>query len=515
MRQIKLLISLLILIFQGSIYLSCQTTGEKLTVDYKNLKFSIILDSLSNKFEVNFSYNADLPIVNEIKSVSCNAGLDEILKILLKGENLEYSSLNNQVVIFPSSTIEPIDSAKDKKTLFVINGLILDKNNLDPLPFASITISGKSIGTVANTNGEFIFRISRQFSHDTIVFSYIGYQSQYFIAYSVFEKQLKIELSPVAIPIKEVIIKSYSGLDIVKDLVNNIPRNYSNRNSVYTAFYRETTREENDYISICEAVVDISKASYTDQYINDQAKIYKGRRSENVKKMKNLKYRLEGGVYNCLRLDVIKDKASFLSEEYFDYYEYKYVKQMVYENRELYVISFDQKEDIALPLYKGLLYVDKESKALVAIKFGLSPRGLNYAKGLLIKKQPRKFQIKPLGTEYQVYYRNINGKWYLAYLRGELKIKAKSTKLFFNSTFTSVSEMAITEIDTTNKVRFKWKEIAKPNDILVDNVANTDVNFWSNYVIIQPEQSLLNAVSKLNIKKNLASDESFWGKVFK
>jgi hypothetical protein len=75
--------------------------------------------------------------------------------------------------------------------------------------------------------------------------------------------------------------------------------------------------------------------------------------------------------------------------------------------------------------------------------------------------------------------------------------------------------MAITEIDTTNKVRFKWKEIAKPNDILVDNVANTDVNFWSNYVIIQPEQSLLNAVSKLNIKKNLASDESFWGKVFK
>jgi len=303
-------------------------------------------------------------------------------------------------------------------------------------------------------------------------------------------------------------------LDIVREVSKNIVRNYSSKHSLYTAFYRETTREENNYISICEAVVDIAKAPYNNQYISDQAKIFKGRRSENVKKIKNLRYKLEGGIYNCLLLDVVKDESSFLSEEYFNYYEYEYVKQMAYENRVLYVISFDQREGIDIPLYKGLLYIDSESNALVALKFGLSPRGMKYAKNLLVKKQPSKFQVTPLSTDYQVYYRFINGRWYLAYVRGELKIKAKSTKWFFNSVFTSVTEMAITGIDTTTKIRFRWKETVKPNDIVVDNVSNTNEDFWSNYVIIQPEQSIMNAVNKLNIKKNVATEESFWKKIF-
>jgi hypothetical protein len=515
MRRTKLLICLFILVFHsGSLYLSSQTINEKNILKYENLEFPIIIDSLSLKFNVNFSYNADLPVVKKIKSVSCYAGLDDALKILLKGENLDYSIIDNRVVIFPGIQNVQADSTTNTKSFKLLHGSIMDRNSHEPLPYASVSISSKSLSTVANTKGEFIFRIPVILSHDTIVFSYIGYQSFYVLADSLLNKQLTIELSPVAIPIMEVIIKPYSGLEIVKEVVNNIPKNYNKNNSRYTAFYRETTREDNDYISICEAVIDIAKASYTNQYVDDQARIFKGRRSENVKKMKNLKYKLEGGVYNCLRLDVIKELASFLSQEYFDDYEYKYIKQMVYENRSLYVVSFDQKENIDFPLYKGLLYIDKESKALVALKFGLSPRGIKYAKSLLVKKEPRKFQVKPISTEYQIFYRNINGKWYLAYLRGELTVKAKSSKLFFNSTFTSVSEMAITEIDTTNKERFRLKETARPSDILVDKVKNTDENFWSNYIIIQPEKTLLDAVSKLNIKKNMAPDENFLKKLF-
>jgi hypothetical protein len=516
MRQMKLFTCIVVLIIQGNIcHLSSQISSEKFNINYENLRFPSLLDSLSHKFKVNFSYNADLPVVNKFKSISCYAGIEDILDILLKEENLDFSITENQITIFPKKNYALVDSVYKKGTSFLsFNGIILDKNDHEPLPFASITLSGKSIGTVANTKGEFIFRISKQLLKDTILFSYIGYQSEYFIVDSVSDKQLKIELAPIAIPIMAVVIKPYSGLEIVKEVVKNISKNYSNKNSMYTAFYRETTQEGNDYVSICEAVLDIAKAPYSSEFSDDQAKIFKGRRSENVKKIKNLKYKLEGGVYNCLSLDVIKDMASFFSEDYFNDYEYNYVKQMVYENRDLYVIAFDQKEGIQLPLFKGLLYIDAQTKALVASKFELSPRGIKYAQDLLVKKQPHKFQVKPVGTEYQVYYRFLNGKWYLAYMRGELVTKTKSTKFFFNSTFTSVSEMVITEIDTTSKVRFKRKDIAKPNDILVDNVSNSDENFWSNYVIIQPEQSIQLAIKKLNIKKNLVPDESLWKKLF-
>lgn len=516
MRQMKLFTCIVVLIIQGNIcHLFSQISNEKFNVNYENLRFPNLLDSLSHKFKVNFSYNADLPVVNKFKSISCYAGIEDVLDILLKEENLDFSIIENQITIFPKKNIVPTDSLNKKEELFfTVNGVILDKNNHEPLSFASVTLSGKSIGTVANSNGEFIFRLPRNLLKDTVMFSYIGYQSEYIVIDSMSQNQLKINLAPITIPIMAVVIKPYSGLEIVRDMVKNNSMNYSNKNSMYTAFYRETTREGNDYISICEAVLDIAKAPYNYEYSDDQAKIFKGRRSENVKRIKNLKYKLEGGVYNCISLDIMKDMPSFLSEEYFNDYEYDYVKQMVYENRDLYVIAFDQKEDIQLPLFKGLLYIDAQTKALVAGKFGLSPRGIKYARDLLVIKQPHKFDVKPISTEYQVFYRFINGKWYLAYMRSELVTKTKSTKLFFNSTFTSVSEMAITEIDTTNKIRFKRKDIVKPSDILVDNVSNFDENFWSNYVIIQPEQSLQSAIKKLNMKQNLVPDESLWKKLF-
>ncbi len=283
---------------------------------------------------------------------------------------------------------------------------------------------------------------------------------------------------------------------------------------MYTAFYRETNQENEEYISICEAILYIAKSPYNSALFRDQAKIFKERKSSNLKKTQKLLFKLEGGVYNCLRLDVVKDRASFLSYDYFDSYEYKYVRKVSYNNRYLYQIEFDQKEGIAEPLYKGVIYVDIETKAIVAVKFGLSPRGINYAYSMLIVEHPRKYQIMPLSTEYQIYYRCFNNKWVLDYIRGEIRIKANNNRLFFNSTFTSVTEIVITEIDTTNTSRFRWNEIVRPSDIMVDISNDIDENYWSSYNIIQPEQPVIEAIKKLNIGKHLDPDKHILNKIF-
>ncbi len=160
------------------------------------------------------------------------------------------------------------------------------------------------------------------------------------------------------------------------------------------------------------------------------------------------------------------------------------------------------------------MYVDIETKALVAAKFSLSPRGIKYARNLLIKKQPKAVQVKPEGADYQVYYRNINGKWYLGYVRSEIRIKAKGTKFILNSLFTSVSELAITDIDTTNFDRFRWNEIARSRDITVDQLTDFDPGFWHNFNIIQPEQALLEEIKDLSMKKSLTEEKSFWKILF-
>jgi hypothetical protein len=483
--------------------MQAQNQAEKVILNYTDLKIIDILDSLSNKFAVNFSYNSDLPYLQNTKTISCYAGLEDILKILLDNSDVDFSISGNHIILFHVDVAPKNESVLYVKEKFIVlRGRIVDSANEEPLSFASISVAGKSIGTVANDNGDFIIKLSESIINDSLVFSYNGYQAEYMKIADIKEKQLLIKLKEIILNINPVIVKNISALDIVEEMTNKVVDNYSDENVMCTAYYRETTTENDRLLSICEAVLDVAKSPYRSQLKDDQARIFKGRKNSNVDRKAKLKYKFEGGVYNCLRLDIVKDIASFLSYESFNQYEYKYVRKVSNNNREMYVIEFDQKEDVDLPLYKGTLYIDDQSKALVSARFSISPRGIKYARNSLIKKTPRKYQVRPLSADYQVNYKFYNGKWYLDYVRGELRVKAKSDRFLFNSTFNSVAELVITEIDTTNKRRFRWNEIAKPNDAMTDYVPDNDIDFWNQYNIIQPEQPLSEAIKKLSINKD-------------
>jgi hypothetical protein len=515
-RFIKLAFFLLIIIMHWeSNSLCAQIHCNKATVNFTNQKLSEILDSLSRKFGVNFSYNADLEVIKKEKSISCYAGLDEILKVLFKSEGIDFTIVADQVIIFSILSPLPEGSIQQKaNNNLTIKGAIADSSTHLALPFATIAVVGRNIWTVANIRGEFSIKVPSVPGYDSLMFSNIGYKPGYWRIDSGMNNNLEIMLSETIINIKQVVVNPISGLNIVKEVIKNARYNYRDKNTMYSGFYRETNREEKQYFSICEAVLDIAKAPYNSAFFNDQARVFKGRKFENMGKNRELNYKLEGGIYNCLRLDLIKDRAAFLETETLDWFEYAVSTTVQNNNRSLYVIAFDQKEDVALPLYKGLLYVDVETKALVAAKFSLSPRGIKYARNLLVKREPRAIKVKPEGADYQVYYRNINGKWHLGYVRAEIRIKAKGTKLIFNSLFTSVSELAITDIDTANYNRFRWNEIVRSQDIVVDQLTGFDPFFWNKYNIIQPEQSMLEEIKNLGMKKGLVEENSFWDILF-
>jgi hypothetical protein len=63
--------------------------------------------------------------------------------------------------------------------------------------------------------------------------------------------------------------------------------------------------------------------------------------------------------------------------------------------------------------------------------------------------------------------------------------------------------MAVTDIDIENIVRFKIKEAAKPTDVFSEQVDNfDDPEFWGDYNIIRPEESIIEATQKLSKKLN-------------
>jgi iron complex outermembrane receptor protein len=85
-----------------------------------------------------------------------------------------------------------------------IAGEIKDAEN-SPIPFASVYLQNSKYGTVSNYNGSFALQIkSDAYTKDSLVVSYIGYQTAKIPVSLTKSSTLKIRLEPTVILLDEV-----------------------------------------------------------------------------------------------------------------------------------------------------------------------------------------------------------------------------------------------------------------------------------------------------------------------
>ena len=109
-----------------------------------------------------------------------------------------------------------------------------------------------------------------------------------------------------------------------------------------------------------------------------------------------------------------------------------------------------------------------------------------------------KTKVKPLQIDYIVSYRNIEGKYYLNHALGNLKFKVKNKKKLFSSNFSTSFEMATTNLETENVIRYKYKESIHPTTIFSNHRTVYDPNFWGKSNFIQPEENIQDALKRIN-----------------
>ena len=113
-------------------------------------------------------------------------------------------------------------------------------------------------------------------------------------------------------------------------------------------------------------------------------------------------------------------------------------------------------------------------------------------------------KVDVVDAKYLANYRELNGQWQLNHVRAEAKFKCKWDKKLFRSTFVTMLEMAVTEKDTVNINKFKYKESVRISDVFVDEVNYfLDKDFWGAYNVIKPNESIEAAIAKLNKKMDL------------
>jgi hypothetical protein len=392
-----------------------------------------------------------------------------------------------------SSAVLPPDTS-----FTVLKGLVRDKDTHEPIVFASVYLAGTSIGTVTNTDGLFTIKVPSGKMSGKIGVSCLGYKNLEIPIPELQRIHNEVQLELNRYYIREVTIRQIDPVQMIRDARRNITENYSDKPSMLTAFYRESVKQNRNYIAISEAVFDVYKSPYSHVVDNDRVKIYKGRKSQDVSRMDTVLFKLQGGPYYLFLLDIVKNPDELITEENINYYNYTYTGLETVEDRDAYVIQFDQKPDVSVSLYKGKIYIDVSTLAFSGFDFQLSPEGLEFAPESMIKKKPAGMKIDIPGANYIVKYRLLDGRWYLNYARTEAKFRCKWNQKLFRSTYTTVSEMAITDIDTVNIVKYKAKESTRPTDVFSEQVSDfQDPEYWGEYNIIRPEESIEEATRKL------------------
>jgi hypothetical protein len=398
----------------------------------------------------------------------------------------------------------------DQQNYITIRGKVVDSENGSPLVFATVAVKGSNVATVTNIDGEFTLKIGESLTAKEIEVTFLGYKNITLLLSEMKDNGYKniISMEPAPIPIKEIIVKPLDPVDIVWTAIGRINKNYESEPNLMTAFYRETIRKNRTYVSIGEAVVEIFKAPYANDVRFDGVRIYKGRKSSDVEKMDTVLFKLQGGPISVLQLDIAKNTESILTFDAMEYYNYSISSVIEIDNKPHYVIDFTQKPSVEIPLFMGSLYIDTETYAITEVEFGFNLSDRATATSIFIRKKPLGMDIYPEIATYRTKYREQDGKMHFVYSRAEVRFKVNWKKKLFNTFYTTMSEIAVTDRTDQEVIKFTGKEKIKYTDVFSEKVsAFTDPEFWGDYNIIEPDQSIESAIRKLSRKLKFSDRE--------
>jgi len=457
-----------------------------------------VLERISELAGINFSYDPTLVDTDlAVDADYVDKSLQFILSDLL-GPEFTFQELGNQIVIRLEES--SFDLVADSEEYQIVSGLIMDREFNEPIPYASVSILNKAFGTITNTEGKFELKIPPKYQHERIVVSCLGYQRELLDSTLLPSENLLITLNPINIRLKEIKVRAIKPMWVMEQMVDHIPLNYPTQSRLMTAFYREVLTQDDAYINVSEAVLEVLKAPYNIPFRDDRIRFIKGRKSADIEAFQWVDFKMQGGPYYTNQLDVVKTMDSFLDRAYWAEYKYEAGSMVDYLGRPTYVIYFSPNGKKDFLTYEGKLFIDQENFALVHAEFSLSKYGMRMARETLIRKKPRGFFVRALGLDYQVSYRKTGELWYLNSAQSSASFRVRNREDNVNSVFHSVSDLLITKHEPTRLRRFPKEEQLNSSDIFTEIISDYDPEFWGSYNIIQPTDDLRKAIRALGVE---------------
>lgn len=396
-------------------------------------------------------------------------------------------------------------SAKGQEAGFItLYGHVSDEETSESLYYSSISLSGTRITNVSNAEGMFSLKIPAGTDPGTVVsISHLGHRTGRIpcsdFKGSTLEHPLEIKLPQASLDLDPATVRAIDAETLFKSAFYKVKDNYPSSRVGMTAFYREMVKKGTaKYLVLNEAVIDIDKSAYA-KVQADRVGIFKGRGSTNYDTSDTLMIKLQGGISTALQLDIVKNP--FLTTNVLEAhtsYSFSMGGTDSYDGHTFYIVNFNALPAIEDILYHGRIYIEVETLAIGRIEFSMDVAGREEeASKALILKRPSNTRFYINSADYFINYKCFDGLWYYDYCRVDIDLSTRKNRSLFKSNFSLTEEMAVTNhhegsiaIEPAERVRFK--------DILSDKVADfTDDDFWEDYNIIEPDQSIDVLIKKI------------------
>lgn len=372
-----------------------------------------------------------------------------------------------------------------------VTGNIINGEDQEPLPFASIRLKNHPIGTISNENGDFDFYIPKSKRNDTLSISFIGFNS-YEVPLAHIDRKLEIVLRPSTNVLDEIILTEKDPLEYIKKALEKLPENYPQDDYQTIAYYREKFIENQAVINKEEGVF---KTYYP--YAKDSAKnqhqllLYRPeedpqqfqfmrewfeekqekRRKKAIKKGEEFdeeEYDSDmdiglGGPESVIDLDINNERDNYLNPKYFKKYEYSFGDETSLNGERLVTINFKAKRTIDHMKDSGKILINTEDFAIVSIerhgKFSIPfvVRPILFVIGLKIGNPTFSTVIS---------YQKYKDKWYPQLFRWDAKINLTKRHTFDTNEHSDINigqVFFINEVDSiaspiSDSYRFKEDE---------------------------------------------------------
>jgi protease II len=418
-------------------------------------------------------------------------------------------------------------------------GTVVDKSDGTPLPYAYLKIDKTNLGTVTESDGKFKITIPKKYDADSITISYLGFENLKLKVADFKAKNGEIfALDSEAVSLKEVVLEKTEKLPkakkLLKKVIKRIPLNYTSTPTLITGYYRETMKENGNYIKYTDAACDYYASPYIKKkykwrdYQNpfdfslssgtfnfdsnslhrihfhhktlksEQVNIINSRSSGSLSE-REFHGNIEGGPLGLFARNRVKYQESFLGKKATRDFTYKISEELDDQGNWLYVLDFHTKttkadlDALASPdnnrnrrqwnkankrkLLKGRIYINQEDLAVVRYECAVPNQLKEYFCGYKFN------QVKHFDYKLDVRFKKKDDHYYMDNMRHEDEFIYKDSTSQATTYYSAISEFKATNISTQNV-----KKISKDENFantmsnqLYDFSLDYDSDFWQDY----------------------------------